>query len=61
MLPAVVKSALVVLIAFLLKLLCDWIGIPISEEMLTALAVALVAWILGEPAGVRVHKALFGE
>lgn len=61
MFPAAVKSALVVLIAFLLKLACDALGIPLDDGVLTALAVAIVAKLLGEPAGTRIHAALVGN
>lgn len=54
MFPNSVKAALVVLVAFLLALACAALGIPLDEGTLTALAVALVAWLLGEPAGESV-------
>jgi hypothetical protein len=61
MLPETVKAALVVLIAFLLHLACEWLKIPLDDGTLTALAIAIVAWLLGRPAGERVHAAVFGK
>lgn len=61
MLPAAVESALVVIVAFLLKLACDWLNIPLDEAVLTSIAIAIVAFLLGRPAGARVHNALFNR
>jgi hypothetical protein len=55
--PAV-KSALVVLVAFLLKLGANALHIPLDDGVLTALAIAIVAYLLGEPAGARVAAGL---
>jgi hypothetical protein len=57
--PAV-QAALVVLVAFLLDLGAKALGIPLSTEMLSALAAAIVAWLLGVPAGERVSARLRG-
>ena len=46
-----VQSALVVLVAWLLKLLADAVGIPLDEPTLTAIAIAIVAFILGTAGG----------
>jgi hypothetical protein len=58
MIPAVVKSALVVLIAFLLHLGAVALGIPLEDGVLTALAIAIVSYLLGEPAGAKVQAFL---
>lgn len=56
MLTPTVQSALVALIAYLLKLACDRFGIPLDEGVLTAIATAIVAYLLGVPAGERVAR-----
>jgi hypothetical protein len=61
MLPATVKAALVVLIAFLLDLAAKYLHIPLDEGTLTALAIAIVAWLLHEPPANRVNQLLFGK
>jgi uncharacterized membrane protein (GlpM family) len=61
MLPATVVSAMVVLIAYLLHLVAVYFGIPLNDGVLTAAAIAIVSWILGQPAGTRVHNALFAR
>lgn len=58
--PAV-QAALVTLIAAALAWVCTHFGIPISLEVLTAVAVGLVAWLLGVPAGERAARSLRGE
>jgi hypothetical protein len=45
---------LIILVAFLLSLGAQALGIPLAEETMFALAAALVAWLLGIPAGARV-------
>lgn len=60
MLDPVVQSALVVLVAFLLDQLAKLAGIPLSTEVLSALAAAIVAWLLGIPAGSRVSQGIRG-
>lgn len=46
-----VQSALVVIVAYLLKLLADAVGIPLDEAILTSLAIAIVAFLLGTAGG----------
>lgn len=60
MLEPTVQAALVVLIAFLLDLAAKAIGVPLSTEVLAALAAAIVAWLLGVPAGRHVSNRLRG-
>lgn len=58
MLEPAVQSALIVLVAYLLSLGAQALGIPLAEETLFALAGALVAWLLGVPAGSRVAQGV---
>lgn len=53
MLTPILQSALVALITALLSLACDWLGVAVDKAVLAALAVAIVAKILGEASGVR--------
>jgi len=54
MLEPTVQSALVVLVAFLLKLGADALHIPLDATVLAALAAAIVAWLLGTASGTKV-------
>lgn len=56
MLDPVVQSALVALVAWLLTLAFEYFGIPVSKEVVGALAVAIISWLLGVPAGLRVAE-----
>lgn len=58
MLDPMVQSALVVLVAYLLNLAAQALGIPLSTETLAALAAAIVAWLLGVPVGARVAQGV---
>lgn len=58
MLDPIVQSALVVLLAYLLNLAFNAIGLPVATEVLNALAAAIVAWLLGVPAGYHVANGL---
>lgn len=53
-----VQSALVIIVAYLLKLAADALGIPLDEATLTALAVAIVAYLLGTAGGREAVKRL---
>ena len=53
-----IQSALVVLVAYLLKLATDALGIPLDEATLTAIAVAIVAFILGTAGGSEVSARI---
>jgi hypothetical protein len=52
------KAAFVVIITAALKLAADALGLPLDEAVLTALAIAIVAKILGEPAGAATAQAI---
>lgn len=54
MLEPSVQSALVVLVAWLLDFAAKYLGIPLSSEVLAAVAAAIVAWLLGTASGSRV-------
>lgn len=58
MLDPVLQSALVVLVAYLLDLAAKALGIPLSTEVLASLAAAIVAWLLGVPAGSAVAQGI---
>jgi len=58
MLDPVVQSALVALLAAGLNWVCVHFGIPISPEVLTAVAVGIIAWILGLAGGYHVSSFL---
>lgn len=60
MLEPTVQSALVVLVAFLLNWAAQALGIPLSTEVLAALAAAIVAWLLGVSSGTRVAARVRG-
>jgi hypothetical protein len=60
MLEPTVQSALVVLVAFLLDWVAKHLGIPLSTEVLGALAAAIVAWLLGTASGTRVANRMRG-
>lgn len=60
MLEPTVQSALVVLVAFLLNWAAQALGIPLSTEVLAALAAAIVAWLLGVNSGTRVAARVRG-
>lgn len=55
------RAAIVVLITAVLKLGADAIGLPLDEAVLTALAIAIVAKILGEPAGTYAAQKIRKE
>lgn len=57
--PAV-KSALVVLVAFLLNVAVKYLGIEVDLTILNALALAIVTWLLGVEGGARVAASLRG-
>ena len=58
MLDPVAQSALVVLVAYLLNLLCKAVGIPLSTEVLSAVAAAIVAWLLALPLGAFMAQGI---
>lgn len=58
MLDPVIQSALVVLLAYLLNLAFNAIGLTVATEVLNALAAAIVAWLLGVPAGFYVSQGI---
>lgn len=60
MIDPVVRSALITLVAFLLYQLCVFLNVPISPEVLTAVAAALVAWLLGDAAANRLMRSVRG-
>lgn len=53
-----IQSALVVLVAYLLKLGADALGIPLDEATLTAIAIAIVAFLLGTAGGEETVRRL---
>jgi hypothetical protein len=58
MLDPTLRAAFVVIIAAALKVGADAIGLPIDAGVLTALAIAIVAKIFGEPIGIRAAQAI---
>lgn len=58
MVTPAVQAAMVVLVAFLLRLGLEALGLDVDEKLLLTLATALVAWILGIPAGARTARAM---
>lgn len=60
MTPAL-RAAFVVILTAALKFAADAIGLPLDDAVLTALAIAIVAKILGEPAGVATARAFHRE
>lgn len=60
MVDPVVRSALIVLVAFVLKQLADLAGLPLDTATLAAIATALVAWILGDAAANRLMARFRG-
>ena len=60
MLDPVVQSALVVLVTVLLELGAKALGIELDVAVLRALAAAIVAWLLGVPAGSHVAHSIRG-
>lgn len=56
MLDPVVQSALVVLVGWLLTLVFQYFNIPVSSEIVMSIAAAIVAWLIGVPAGARVAE-----
>lgn len=58
MLDPVVQSALVVLVTVLLELGARALNIELDVAVLRALAGAIVAWLLGVPAGSRVAEGV---
>ncbi|HEY6019281.1 MAG TPA: hypothetical protein VIY48_05070 [Candidatus Paceibacterota bacterium] len=58
MLDPIVQSALVVLLAYLLNLAFNAIGLTVATDVLNALAAAIVAWLLGVAGGYHVANGL---
>jgi hypothetical protein len=58
MLTPTLQAAFVVIIAAALAVGANAIGLPLSEEVLTALAIAIVAKIFGEPSGRTLAHAI---
>jgi hypothetical protein len=58
MLDPTLRAAFVVVIAAALKIAADKIGIPLDDAVLTALAIAIVAWIFGSPIGSATANAI---
>jgi hypothetical protein len=52
------QAAFVVVIAAALKVVADLIGLPLDDAVLTALAIAIVAKILGEAGGKETAQAI---
>lgn len=55
--PAV-QTALVILVAFLINLAVHALGIPLSLELVNALAAAIVVWLLGVNGGAHVARSI---
>ncbi len=60
MLDPIVQSALVVLVAQVLKYLAALAGFPVDETTLNTLAAAIVAWLLTQFARARIRDAVAG-
>lgn len=58
MLDPIVQSAFVVVLAFLLNLGFNAIGLHVAADVLNALAAAIVAWLLAIPAGYHVSNGI---
>jgi len=58
MLDPTLRAAFVAIIAAGLKIAADRLGIPVDETVLTALAIAIIAWIFGNPAGTATAQAI---
>lgn len=58
LLDASVKSALVVLLAFLLDLAFKVIGLVVDQAVLYSIAAAIVAWLLGDAIGAHVANGI---
>lgn len=58
MLDPTLRAAFVVIVAAALKLGADAAGIPLDTATLTAIAIGIVAWIFGNPAGKSLALAI---
>jgi len=64
MLNATVQSVLVVLVAYLLKLGADAVGLPLDEGVLTSVAAGFVAYIVSKfsaPPAANKMRGMFGK
>ncbi len=61
MLEPTVQIALVTLLAYLLNLAAQAVGLPLDEGTLTAVAVAFVAYIVSKFAGPKVSNKIAGK
>lgn len=61
MLDPILKSAFVAVVAALLTVGLKALGVEVSTEVVTAIAVGIVAWLLGVPAGEKASASIRGS
>lgn len=61
MLDPILKSAFVAVVAALLTVGLKALGVEVSTEVVTAIAVGIVAWLLGVPAGEKTSASIRGS
>ena len=58
MLDPTLRAAFVAIVVVALRFAFQYFNVPISDEVLGALAVAIIAWIFGNPAGSATAQAV---
>ena len=51
MLDPTLRALFVAVIIAILKVLAERFGVPVSDDVLYAIAIAIIGWIFGNPAG----------
>jgi hypothetical protein len=58
MLDPTLRAVFVALLIVILRFVFIALGVPVSDEFLATLAAAIIAWILGNPAGTATARAI---
>ena len=58
MLDPTLRAAFVAIVVVVLRFVFQYFNVPVSDEVLGALAVAIIAWIFGNPAGKATAQAI---
>jgi hypothetical protein len=58
MLDPTLRALFVAVLIVILRFAFQFLGVPVDDAFLAALAAAIIAWILGNPAGSATARAL---
>lgn len=58
MLDPTLRALFVAVLVAIFKVVADRFGIPVDDAVLTSIAIVIIAWIFGQPAGHATAQAI---